>query len=103
MAEDQELIDLKSYIYSLPELTRKHLFGGLVRVLELKIGDLDAGWQEIDLFDPNKIWRLQVIVDATKKKTYQEILIFLDQFIHPEPEEGETPTESWSPDESESG
>lgn len=100
MAEDQELIDLKLYVYSLPELTRKHLFTGLIGALESKIRDLDAVWQETDFFDPNKI---QLTIDATKKKTYQEIIIFLTAFIHPETEEEETPTESWSLDESESG
>lgn len=100
MEEDQGLIDLKTYVYSLPELTRKHIFGGLISALESKIRDLDATWQETDFFDQGK---LQLTIDATKKKTYQEIIVFLTAFIHPETEEGETPTEDWSPDESESG
>lgn len=94
MNEPDSVKEFIQMVSAMSSLDRERLFETLTAILQERIEDLDETWQDMSFFSDGNFSldqaKLGVFEAAVKKRTYFELIDFLNSLIHPEPSEEET-------------
>lgn len=97
MTQTEAIEKFEALLKEMSEGNWKALCQSAIDILETKIEALDSGWESPNFYDDAGNFTkdqafLGLLERGAKKRELLDLITFINQFIHPEPVEGETET-----------